>query len=239
MIKIAVVDDETDQIEQIVKIVTDFFSQQKLSVEIDEFLDGESLLNKDYSYDIIFLDIQMDGIDGIETAGLLRKKDKKTALIYISNYSEKMAVSFSVHPFAFIEKPVNPDKIHNNLQDYIEYIKNSNKKRYFLFDLYRGGAVTIDIDSILVLEYIKNRVIQLITTDTEHLITGSISDLSEQLSKYDFISPHKSFIVNQAHITAFGDDIQIYKQYSVPIAKNKKKIILEQINNYMHRHLLD
>lgn len=239
MIKIAVVDDETDQIEQIVKIVTDFFSQRKLSVEIDEFLDGESLLNKDYSYDIIFLDIQMNGIDGIETAGLLRKKDKKTVLIYISNYSEKMAVSFSVHPFAFIEKPVNPNKIHNNLQDYIEYIKNSNKKRYFLFDLYHGGAVTIDIDSILVLEYIKNRVIQLITTDTEHLITGSISDLSEQLSKYDFISPHKSFIVNQAHITAFGDDIQIYKQYSVPIAKNKKKIILEQINNYMHRHLLD
>lgn len=239
MIKIAVVDDETDQIEQIVKIVTDFFSQRKLSVEIDEFLDGESLLNKDYSYDIIFLDIQMDGIDGIETAGLLRKKDKKTVLIYISNYSEKMAVSFSVHPFAFIEKPVNPNKIHNNLQDYIEYIKNSNKKRYFLFDLYHGGAVTIDIDSILVLEYIKNRVIQLITTDTEHLITGSISDLSEQLSKYDFISPHKSFIVNQAHITAFDDDIQIYKQYSVPIAKNKKKIILEQINNYMHRHLLD
>lgn len=239
MIKIAVVDDETDQIEQIVKIVTDFFSQRKLSVEIDEFLDGESLLNKDYSYDIIFLDIQMNGIDGIETAGLLRKKDKKTVLIYISNYSEKMEVSFSVHPFAFIEKPVNPNKIHNNLQDYIEYIKNSNKKRYFLFDLYHGGAVTIDIDSILVLEYIKNRVIQLITTDTEHLITGSISDLSEQLSKYDFISPHKSFIVNQTHITAFGDDIQIYKQYSVPIAKNKKKIILEQINNYMHRHLLD
>lgn len=239
MIKIAVVDDETDQIEQILKIVTDFFNQHKLSIEIDEFPDGESLLNKDYSYDIIFLDIQMNGIDGIETAGLLRKKDKKTALIYISNYSEKMAVSFSVHPFAFIEKPVNHDKIHNNLQDYIEYIENSNKKRYFLFNLYHGGAVTIDIDRILFLEYIKNRVIQLITTDSEHLITGNICDLSEQLGKYDFISPHKSFIVNQAHITAFGDNIQIYRKYSVPVAKNKKKIILEQINNYMHRHLLD
>lgn len=239
MIKIAVVDDETDQIEQIVKIVTDFFNQHKLSIEIDKFPDGESLLNKDYSYDIIFLDIQMDGIDGIETAYFLRKKDKKTALIYISNYSEKMAASFSVHPFAFIEKPINPNKIHNNLQDYIEYIENSNKKRYFLFNLYHGGAVTIDIDSILFLEYIKNRVIQLITTDAEYLITGSISDLSEQLSKYDFISPHKSFIVNQAHITAFGDDIKIYGKYSVPIAKNKKKLILEQINNYMHSHLLD
>lgn len=239
MIKIAVVDDETDQIEKIVKIVTDFFNQRKISVETDEFHDGESLLNKDYSYDIIFLDIQMDGIDGIETAGLLRKKDKKTALIYISNYPEKMSVSFSVHPFAFIEKPISPDKIHNNLQDYIEYIENFNKKRYFLFNLYHGGTVTIDIDSILVLEYIKNRVIQLITTNSEHLITGSISDLSEKLSKYDFISPHKSFIINQAHITAFGDNIQIYKKYSVPVAKNKKKIILEQINNYMHRHLLD
>ena len=239
MVKIAVVDDETNQIEQIVEIVTDFFNQQKLSIEIDKFPDGESLLSKNYSYDIIFLDIQMDGIDGIETAYLLRKKDKKTALIYISNYSEKMAASFSVHPFAFIEKPVNPDKIHNNLYDYIEYTKNLNKKRCFLFNLYHGGTVTINIDSILVLEYIKNRVIQLITTDSEYLIIGSISDLSGQLSKYDFISPHKSFIVNPAYITAFGDDIQIYKKYSVPVAKNKKKIILQQINNYMHKHLLD
>ncbi len=239
MIKIAVVDDENDQIEQIAEIVSDFFSQREIEIEIDRFSDGEKLLEKDEFYDIIFLDIQMDGMDGIETASCLRKKDKKTALIYISNYSEKMAVSFSVHPFAFIEKPVNPDKINNNLQDYIEYIKNSSKKRYFLFNLYHGGAITIDIDSILFLEYIKNRVVQLITTDAEHSITGSISDLSEQLSKYNFISPHKSFIINPEHITAFGDDIQIYKKYSVPIAKNKKKIIHEQINSYMHSHLLD
>lgn len=239
MIKIAVIDDEKNDIEQIVKIVSDFFNQRKIAIEIDKFHDGESLLNKDYSYDIIFLDIQMNGIDGIETASHLRKKDKKTALIYISNYSERMSASFSVHPFAFIEKPVNSDKIYNNLIDYMEYVKISNKKRCFLFNLYHGGTITVDIDSILFLEYIKNRVIQLITTDSEHSIMGSISDLSEQLSKYDFISPHKSFIVNPMHITAFGNDIQIYKKYSVPIAKNKKKIIREQINSYMHRHLLD
>ncbi len=239
MIKIAVVDDEIDQIEQIVKIVSDFFSQQKIAFEIEKFSDGETLLEKSSPYDIIFLDIQMNGIDGIETASHLRKKDKKTALIYISNYSEKMAVSFSVHPFAFIEKPVNFGKIYDNLYDYIEYIENCNKKRCFLFNLYHGGTITIDIDSILFLEYIKNRVIQLITTDAEHSITGSISDLSEQLSKYDFISPHKSFIINQAHITAFSDNIQIYGKYSVPVAKNRKKLILQQINSYMHNHLLD
>lgn len=81
----------------------------------------------------------MNGIDGIETASRLRKKDKKTALIYISNYSEKMSISFLVHPFAFIEKPINFDKIHNNLQDCIEYIKNSNKKVFFIQPISRRG----------------------------------------------------------------------------------------------------
>lgn len=239
MIKIAVVDDERNEIEKIAKMVSDFFNQRKIEIEVDKFSDGETLLVKNKSYDIIFLDIQMNGMDGIETAGYLRKRDKKTALIYISNYSEKMASSFSVHPFGFIEKPVTADRIYSNLDDYIEYIKNSNKNRRFLFNLYHGGAITIDIDSILFFEYIKNRVVQLITIDAEHSIMGNISDLLEQLSKYDFISPHKSFIINQAYITAFDDDIKIYNKYSVPIAKNKKKIIHEQINSYMHSHLLD
>lgn len=68
----------------------------------------------------------------------------------------------------------------------------------------------------------------MVTTDAEYSITGNVSNLSEKLSKYDFISQHKSFIANQANITAFGDDIQIYKKYSVPIAKNKKKLFLNR-----------
>ena len=116
---------------------------------------------------------------------------------------------------------------------------NLQQKNRFLFNLYHSGTITIDTDSILFLEHIKNCVIQLVTTDAEYSVTGSIRNLSEQLSKFDFISPHKSSIINQSHITAFGDNIRIYGKYSVPVAKNRRKIILQKINTFMHRHLFD
>ena len=106
MIRVAIVDDEREQIEIIKNIVEEFLKEKNIEYQIQEFLSGEDLLNTDICMDLVFLDIQMGGIDGIETARKLRIKYRKTTLIYISNYTEKMALSFTVHPFAFLGKPI-------------------------------------------------------------------------------------------------------------------------------------
>ncbi|MCI8777351.1 MAG: GHKL domain-containing protein [Oscillospiraceae bacterium] len=90
----------------------------------------------------------MNGIDGIETAMKIRSKDKKAALIYISNYSEKMASSFAVHPFAFLEKPIN---------------SSDSKKVYFLlYDiLIAVSAFAADIISTLCISVISDSTIEM------------------------------------------------------------------------------
>ena len=106
MIQIAIVDDESRQIRFIQQSIQKFFRQKNREDDyrMDTFHSGESLLMSSRSYDLIFLDIQMNGMDGIETAKKIRTWDRKVCVIYVSNYTEKMAASFTVHPFSFLEK---------------------------------------------------------------------------------------------------------------------------------------
>lgn len=238
MIRIAIVDDEINQIQKIQKIVLDFFEEQKIRIYVHAFTSGEELLSADVSYDLIFLDIQMDGIDGIETAKQIRDKDRKTTLIYISNFSERMASSFIVHPFAFLEKPIQPIVIQRHLQDYLEYIESLYEKNMISFSG-QHGEITVDIQDIIYFEYESNRKIRLVMADAQYCIIGSISELAKRLEQYDFITPHKSFIVNEAKIRSFYFSLVMVNGDEIPIAKNRQKQIKEKINIYLHHHLLD
>jgi len=239
MIRVAVVDDEIIQVRKIGRIAFEYFERKQILASVECFESGEKFLEQGISYDIIFMDIQMKGIDGIETARNIRMNDKNATMIYISNYSEKMALSFTVHPFSFIVKPVEANKICSVLDDYMEYIDCNNRKEELLFNLNHGGSIKISVDTILFFEYIGNRTIRMITTETNYEIIENISSLTERIEKYGFISPHKSFIINEAFITSFKEDILINGKYRIPIAKNKKKLINEKIIDYMHQHLID
>ena len=71
-----------------------------ISKEIDCYESGEKLVESDQNYDILFLDIDMDGMNGIETAKILREKDKNVKIIYVTSYAEYVHYAFAVHAFA-------------------------------------------------------------------------------------------------------------------------------------------
>ena len=87
MIQIAIVDDESRQIKIIQQSIQKFFRQKNRADDyrIDTFHSGESLLLSSRLYDLIFLDIQMNGMDGIETAKKIRTWDRKVCVMYVSN----------------------------------------------------------------------------------------------------------------------------------------------------------
>ena len=85
MIRIAVCDDDERMLEQTLKLLKRY---RKAHLVTDVYTSGKALLTAGKTYDIVLLDIDMDGLNGIETARRIRETDKEVKLIYITNYSD-------------------------------------------------------------------------------------------------------------------------------------------------------
>lgn len=239
MIRIAIVDDEKEEIIKIKTIVEKFFQSNNIEYQMKEFYSGEDLLDYSESFDLIFLDIQMNGIDGIETAMKIRSNDKKVKLFYITNYAEEMSRAFSVYAFAFIEKPINRNELNQNLQRFLEYYNEDASIQRKMISLKSAqGDITVCVQDIIYLEYIGNRKINIFISNDKKVIYGSMKEIFQTLSPYDFIQTHESFIVNEARIHSVRSYFIIMdNNVEIPIAQKKLKKITMQISNYLHNQL--
>ena len=110
MKKIAICDDEP----AVRKQMEAYFKELESVFCISYFESGEALLESDVLYDVIFLDIDMKGISGIDTARKIRVRDKKAKIIYVTAYEDFREYAFGVHAFGYLVKPVEKEKILEN-----------------------------------------------------------------------------------------------------------------------------
>ena len=126
MIQIAVCDDQKLVSEKIKEMI---LHGDENRYEVEVFSDGRALLNSGKTFDILFLDIDMPGLDGIETAKALRKSDKKVKIIYITNYGGFAGYAFGVHAFGYLLKPVKEPDIKRQLKEAREYMEKERERR--------------------------------------------------------------------------------------------------------------
>ena len=110
MPKIAICDDEP----AVRKQMEAYFKELESVFCISYFESGEALLESDVLYDVIFLDIDMKGISGIDTARKIRVRDKKAKIIYVTAYEDFREYAFGVHAFGYLVKPVEKEKNSGN-----------------------------------------------------------------------------------------------------------------------------
>lgn len=199
MIKIAVCDDEKQVRLRLLTIIQQYFSEIKREVWVAGFKRGQELLSAKVRFDIIFLDIEMPELNGIETAKKLRKWDVTSKIIYVTNYDHYQRNAYEVHAFDYISKPIKDTDIFKTLGEAVRYLDNAIEKQKCVFET-EEGLVTIEIEDIYYFEYSCRRVI-IHTTQGNYFASYSLKELYEKFKKYNFESPHKSFIVNLLYLT--------------------------------------
>lgn len=117
MLRIAIVDDEPIVADEIRNIVISFFREQGKTIDISCFSSGDEIISSHQKYDLVFLDIQMPGINGIETADMLKKKYSKLNIVFVTGHLEYAFDAYRVHPSGFLSKPVDEDAIRRELED--------------------------------------------------------------------------------------------------------------------------
>lgn len=170
--KIAICDDEKEIRESLRKILEEY---KEPFEQIDLYTSGEELLEYDRNYDLLFLDIDMKGINGIETARKIRLKDKKIKIVYVTAYKEYASQAFSVHAFGYLLKPIKKEKIYRQIQDALSYEEETPKEIPILEFMTLEGRVRIPCDTIYYFEFF-NRKIKLVSEKETYFIKGKISN---------------------------------------------------------------
>lgn len=198
--KIAICDDEKIFLDSLEEKIYGILS--KLDCEVIAFGSAEALLSSAMDYDLIFLDIEMGGMDGMRAAKQIRETDFETPIVFLTSHTEMAIEGYEVNAFRFLKKPVEEEKLRQTLQD-IQLMKASHKGVL----IKAGGEEIVVIPSeVLFLESDNNNV-RIITS------SGSITTrlkLSEAIEIFNRINDtirkvHRCSAVNLDHVARLRD----------------------------------
>lgn len=238
MYNFAICDDNLDTLSYIEALVRAFFDKHDIFVSFKKFDNGEDLADaiKVELFDVIFLDIEMPEINGIETAELIRASDKSVKIIFITDYPVYALDSFIVKPFGYIVKTTLNEDIEAELSRLMEY-GVGRRKPEFIYIRTTVGRIKFNVDDIVYAQ-INLRRREIVTTDATHKTTLSMAELQSMFKVFDFGMPHKSFIVNFGHINKiYKDMVYVSSDIKLPLADRKAPEFRLAYNKYLNRKL--
>ncbi len=228
MIKIAVCDDDEMNLRETLALLEQY---KRLPIATDAYTSGEALLAAGKKYDILLLDIDMEGLDGIQTARCIREADKEVKLIYVTNYSDYTIFAFGVHAFAYLLKPLKAQELYAQLDEACAYgLSGPEPELEFVT---KEGIFRTTPSRILYFEYLSRQVV-LHTLEGAWHLRRQITELAREMESYGFAMPHKSFVVNLYSVQRiYGYEITLTDGSTIPLSQKKSAEFRRALNEYL------
>ena len=232
--RIAICDDEKN----IRELIANKVAKQYPDANIIFYNSGEELLLSDNPIDILFLDIQMQGKNGMETARELRKKDKKIIIIFVTAVEEYVFQAFDVGAFHYIVKPINDTKFKEVLHRAIEEWNakqptNQEPEEKYLMINNGGVHIKVTIDDIVYAEVFNRKVVIHKLNETIEYY-GKMSDL-EALAGESFFRPHRAYLINFKYVEKYDATTIYLEKGTALMAKQKYPEFVKTYMKYNQR----
>lgn len=221
--RIGICDDENSTCSELEKILMEYSKISDLEIQINLWNSAETFITdvpSKVNVDILFLDIEMPGKNGVHLGEYIRNemKDEGMHIIYVSSKTNYAMELFKVHPYDFIVKPIDRDKVINNVSKLLELDKHDN--RYFTYE-YNKVKNKIHYGDIVYFESDRKHIKIICSDGTNKEFVGKISEIVESLP-FSFALAAQSFVINLRHISLYkkdscimdnGDCISIGRKY--------------------------
>lgn len=243
MLKIALIDDEPDQIEIIADLLKDFFAlDNEHKYEIHAYAEGRELLEQlGIGFDLIFLDYQMPGMSGYETARKIREVDGNVKIFFVTGFEQHWKAGYKVSAYRYIVKPIDREDFFADMRAVVENLTESEEIITF-----RPGGEIVNIPASRFLYACSDRrgiAVHFLNSAnrTESIrVRGGIKVLGDALREYGFVQPHVSYCVNPRHIKAMRREPEMNDAYielsngeKLFVARNRKREIMDAMNNFV------
>lgn len=238
MLKIMICDDEKDIVERIEKLVQKYAKDHEMVFDIETFSRGEDLLfafeEEGDHPDIIFLDVYMDGINGIETAEKIREMSMHPLLIFLTTSKDFVFDAFDVRSFHYLIKQEADDARIREVLD--AAVIEVEQKIDDMFECNFGASKrSIPYKNIHYFE-IYRRIMRVHYNYEESFdFYETMDNLASNLEAKGFLRIHRSYLVNMKHITLFEtQSVRLSNGETLPIGKAYTKQVKEVFQSYLH-----
>lgn len=232
MIKFAVCDDEPFMAQKISELISIYMQEkQDMSYHISSFSNGRSLLESSCDFDVIFLDIQMEQLDGMKTAKLLRQRNIHCLLIFITVLKEYVFDAFEVQAYDYLVKPIDESHFKKTMNRAIGTLEQHTAKRLVI---QKGTSCeVIPLTQILYCE-VQGRKVYI------HQEDGKIVDYYEKLNDFErqvdgrFFRCHRSYLVNLDKVRGnHAGQVSLSDGSNIPVSRLRERELTEALLRYM------
>ncbi len=231
MIHIAICDDEPHMSDALREMAAEFFRGKNRDVMISQFTSGEQLLRSQTNIDILFLDIQMEGVNGMETARRLRRRKFKGFLIFTTVLKEMVFESFEVQAFDYLVKPIGEKQFAKTMERLLASMLDAGGTSLLIQRGYE--SIIIPSGDIVFCEVIDRKVYV-------HLVSSEIIDFYDRIdhleTKLDdsFFRCHRSFLIHLKYLKSYKNGTAYMENgKQIPVSRLRSKEFSSVILRYM------
>ena len=241
---IAIIDDMPSEIDHLSDIINNYAAENHISLEISAFSNAEDFLEdyRPFSYTLIFMDIYMEGMTGIEAAQKIRETDSDTLLVFFTSSPDHTLDAFNVHAFQYLLKtpdmddPTFRDSVVNLLNDAILTHSDSSSRLTFYIE---GSKQSISFSYIVYVQSQRNYVQIIDRSGNCHRVRMTFSEVCDVLQDDNrFLPINRGILINMDYITTFDKNIcTLQGSYKLPINVRDQKSLDQIRKNYIFSKL--
>lgn len=231
MIRIAIVEDETEIAETLKSYLKKFFFSLNTDIFTKHFDNAIKFLDQyRFDFDLVFMDINLPGIDGMRATKELREKDRNVTVIFVTSLAQYAIKGYEVNAFDFILKPVDYYSFSIKLKRFMEVYRN-NEGHTMLIKV-KNELIKIQIQDIKYIEVLNHK-LMIHTVEKNYEIYDSLNNYLTLLENEPFALCNRCYLINLKYVRKVTKETVIVGDENLQMSRRKYNDFMDALNTYL------
>ena len=234
MLRIAIVDDSPDDSAALHALVADYFKSNDQTCMIHIYNAPLDFIRSTDHHDIVFMDIRMDKLDGLEVARIMRKINTESVLIFVTHMAQLAIKGYEVDALDFIVKPADQHAINYVLTKAMTRMESISNTVFALKTA--SDIISLSSNDITYVEVFDHN-LAYHTTKGVYEVRGRLSDVIKKLDAKRFVMCNRSFVVNLRYVSSACSEYLVVDGKKIFVSKSHAKEIMKHFSSFLGENL--